>query len=144
MLFRRNLLRLALSFCPFAGPAFAEGLPSPANSLSALLDRACLNNACVEGYRIHFRQVSYEARRQEATFLLTLQANQSIDYPILTDSFEAQLTQTSFAAVCKIRQVVDFEGLSDGETLKPEFLTTLKSCANALAGKTERALGRDN
>ncbi len=136
-------LPLLVSFSAVSLPSFAVELPTPTNSLAALLEKACLNEACISGYRVHFRQTSFEAKRRELTVYLTLQANQGIVYPVLTDSFEGQLTQSSFTGVCKIREVASDTELVNGDQVDAGFLASTASCLQALSAKTDRALARD-
>ena len=130
----------------FASSLAFSAAPPPMNSLVQILDKACSDGACAEGYRIRFKQLSFEASKQQATAAVTLLPNQGIDYPILNEHFEAQIVQSSFAGICKIRHVPSLEMIREGDAdaVQPDFLESLKTCLNALAERTERALGRSN
>lgn len=120
--------------------------PSAENSLQALLDKACQADACIEGYNVKFKQISYQTGRQQLTLFVTLQANQGIDYPIIQNRFEAQLTQSSFTAVCRVKGLAreSFDSLSRNEETEgtTEFRSGLSECLQALSQRTESALGR--
>lgn len=142
-----RLLPLAFLSASFlSGPLAFSAVPAPTNSLTELLDKACSDGACAEGYRVHFKQISFEASRQQATASVTLLPNQGIDYPILNEMFEAQIVQASFAGICKIRHVASLESIREGDSdrIQPEFQNALRTCLIALSERTEKALGRSN
>ena len=125
-------------------PSALSAAPAPSNSLQQILERTCLEGVCAEGYKVHFKQISYEPHRLEATLDITLQPLQGIDYPIFTEAFEAQLVQNTFAVICKIRHVASVEGIAAGDGVNSEFETSLKSCLSTLTERTEKALGRSH
>lgn len=144
-----RLLPLAFFSASFlSGPLAFSAAPSPDNSLTELLDKACSEGACAEGYKVRFRQISFEASKQQATASVTLIPNRGIDYPILNEIFEAQIVQSTFAGICKIRHVASLEGIrvgdGDGNVISPDFQNALNSCLLALTDRTEKALGRSN
>lgn len=120
--------------------------PSVDNSLPALLNKACQAGACTEGYNVRFKQISYETGRQQLTLFVTLQANPGIDYPIIQDRFEAQLTQNTYTAVCRLKAVTQesFQSLSRNEETEGtmNIRSSLNECLQSLSSRTESALGR--
>lgn len=121
-----------------------KAAPAPTNTLTQILEKSCSDGSCVEGYKVKFRQISFEGSKEQATASVTLLPNQGIDYPILGDEFEAQLVQGTFAGICKIKRVPSIESIrvGDGIEINPEFRDRLRSCLMALTERTEKALGR--
>ncbi|MBC7658234.1 MAG: hypothetical protein H7249_00845 [Chitinophagaceae bacterium] len=127
-----------------ASPVGGERMPPRSNSLQQILERSCGLDDCAPGYRVHFKQATFEPNHQQATFHINLEPNAGIDYPILTDTFEGELLQNSFAAICKIRHVDSMEMIMKDEVINPAFEEKLKLCFAALTEKTELALGHSN
>lgn len=125
--------------------ASALGAPKVENSLQALLDKSCQAGACVDAYSVKFKQISYEAGREQATLFVNLLPNPGITYPIVEERFDAQLTQSSFTAVCRVKGVAKdtFAALSRNEETEGTnvFRQDLRACLYALSLKTDRALG---
>ena len=144
-----SLAFAGLSLSLAAVPA-ASAAPSPTNSLTQILERSCADRdvPCVEGYKVRFRDISFETNKRQATLFATLLPNVSIDYPIITERFEGQVMQSTFAVVCKLRDVDGRQGVWEGEAgsemIKPQFKAALSSCLTALADRTEAALGHSN
>lgn len=137
-------LAFALSLSCITFSSTLSAAPAPNNTIAQLLDKSCNDGTCVEGYRIKFKQVSFEASRERATFSFALSPNQGIDYPIITEDFEAQMVQGTFAGICKIKGVPSIESilLEDGISVNPDLKNRLKLCLAALSERTETALGR--
>ncbi len=141
------ILRLAFATALIfmTGPTLYAA-PSANNSSEALLDKYCSDLPCVDSYRVKFRQISYEPSREQLTLAVTLSPKEGIRYPIITDKYEAQMTQQSFAAICRFKGIESnrFQSLikmPTDESLS-DFHEGLKLCLQGLADKTESALGR--
>ncbi|RYZ59397.1 MAG: hypothetical protein EOP07_04115 [Proteobacteria bacterium] len=118
--------------------------PAPENTLAQILEKSCNDGTCVEGYKVKFKQISFEGSKEQVTVSLTLLPNQGIDYPIIGEQFEAQLVQGTFAGICRVKQIPSIEAIrmEDGITVNPDFKNRLGLCLSALSQRTESALGR--
>ncbi|MES2744825.1 MAG: hypothetical protein V4655_05330 [Bdellovibrionota bacterium] len=124
----------------------ANAAPAAQNTLQAILEKSCQAGACAEGYTVKFKQITYENSREQVTLFLTLWPVQGITYPIIRDQFEAQLTQTSFAGVCRLKGIdkETFDAVSRAEESpgSANFRASLNACLSSLSARTETALGR--
>lgn len=141
-----RLLPLAfLSMSFLSSPNAFSAEPAANESLTAILENTCSRVICAEGYNVRFRQLAFEASKQQLTAALTLMPHQGIDYPILNEMFEAQIVQKSFAGICKIRNVHSMESILNEENreIQNEFLNALRACIGSLADRTDQGLGRN-
>ncbi len=134
-----------LPFCLLSSLSFAA-IPSANNSIEALLDKSCSTNYCVDNYRVKFRQISYEPVKEQLTASFTLSPTEGIRYPIQHQSYEAQMTQSSFTGICRFRSIAKEEFDELREAVDTEGTLRLKSrlalCLQSVAERTDIALGR--
>jgi hypothetical protein len=134
----------ALSLSLLSLSTQVKAAPAPENTLAHILEKSCSDGSCVEGYKVKFKQISFEGSKEQVTVSLTLLPNQGIDYPIIGEQFEAQLVQGTFAGICRIKHIPSLEAIrmEDGIKVNPEFKDRLSLCLSTLSQRTESALGR--
>ncbi len=143
----RFSVALCLAMISTSYPSLARAAPVPHNSIQQVLEKACIDTPCAEGYRVKFKAINFEANKQQVTVFATLWPGQAIDYPIINEKYEAQLVQSSFATVCKIRgidEVLTKQDNQDEGKINEDFKAGLTACLTALSDRTEKALGRSN